>query len=187
VTVTPVGVTSLLNNLGGPGRPDALIVGTNKTSSSSGLMTSTSSCTEPPSPPAKKWRTSGHLASDKVSSCLIPLDFFILFALTLYNNYTTGAIIIMTFLFEEEIIKTKKAMIFISNKDESNNLYLEVVSQDLATVWGRKRKRSLLQTHTHTNFFPKSNVLSRVCVCVCLEFWIRCCCCCCSKEYQQCN
>jgi hypothetical protein len=95
----------------------------------------------------------------------------------------------MTFLFEEEakkkeIIKTKKAMIFISNKDESNNLYLEVVSQDLATVWGRKRKRSLLQTHTHTNFFPKSNVLSRVCVC--LEFWIRFCCCC-SKEYQQCN
>jgi hypothetical protein len=81
------------------------------------------------------------------------LELFILFALTLYN-YTTGAIIIMTFLFEEEIIKTKKAMIFISNKDESNNLYLEVVSQDLATVWGRKRKRSLLQTHTH-KLFPE--------------------------------
>jgi hypothetical protein len=75
VTVTPVGSTVLLNNLGGPGRSDALIVGSNKTSA---LMTSTS-CTEPPSPPAnKKWRTSGHLVSDKVSFI------FFLFLLDLY-------------------------------------------------------------------------------------------------------
>jgi hypothetical protein len=62
----------------------------------------------------------------------------------------------MTFLFEEEIIKTKKAMIFISNKDESNNLYLEVVSsQDLATVWGKKKK-TLVATDTHTHkLFPE--------------------------------
>lgn len=69
----------------------------------------------------------------------------------------------MTFLFEEEIIKTKKAMIFISNKDESNNLYLEVVSQDLATVWGRKRKRSLL---LDTQTFPRKVMCSLACVCV---------------------
>jgi hypothetical protein len=101
VTVTPVASAVVLNNLGGPGRPDALIVGTNKTSSSSGLMTSTSSsCTEPPSPPAKKWRTSGHLVSDKVSSFVIILHTFrdeflfsFIFFLPLYN-YTTGTIII---------------------------------------------------------------------------------------------
>ena len=55
VTVTPVTPALVVNNLGGLGRPDALIVSSGNKSLSS----------EPPSPPAKKWRS--HLASDKVS------------------------------------------------------------------------------------------------------------------------
>ena len=67
VTVTPVTPASSahLNHAVGPAALTRAADKTSAATSSSSSMTA-----EPPSPPAKKWRSSGHLASDKVSFVL---------------------------------------------------------------------------------------------------------------------